>query len=218
MGEICQGVVIRPSLARHVKAKFQKGHKNVGSSFGKIRAVKSENSNEIAKEELQKHVENDVQQEVAAQDEQEDHEKASDIGGPGTYNYNISDLADQKCILRPGDLVNFVLIGKGKSRRASKVALVSSQAKTGIVKSLDGQMDGMITIVGEKDVDDSVNEEIPFVSHTVLNGAKLSVGDQVQFGLSKSPTGDWVAGYITLVQVRIAEKMLCAILLTYSIE
>lgn len=111
------------------------------------------------------------------------------------YVYHLQDIVDQTVILREGDEVEFlaqVSTGKKGAQRASKIRLVASHAKQGVVTRVQDDGSGVIRIdsaAGAEETAESAESplEIPFIARNVLRSDVLNEGDRVEFAHVKTP-------------------------------
>jgi len=91
------------------------------------------------------------------------------------YFYHIQDVSDQTAVLREGDEVEFLPLATAKGMRATKIQVIASHAKQGVVIKVSEDLGGVIRADGEDVL------EARFIARNVLRGDILKEGDRVEF-------------------------------------
>lgn len=111
------------------------------------------------------------------------------------YVYHLQDIVDQTVILREGDEVEFLAqtsTGKKGAQRASKIRVVASHAKQGVVVRVQDDGSGVIRVDPAVSTEEAAEPtesplEIPFIARNVLRSDALNEGDRVEFAHVKTP-------------------------------
>lgn len=186
-------------------ARFSKAPNNKPmSTIGKIHLASSGGGSDEDKEEAEAGNDDDDEQDAEEETEAETNEEAGAQGeeesktegeaaeGKTTkkgehkaatkkkaeksvFFYHIQDVSDLAAVLREGDEVEFLPQATAKGMRATKIQLIASHAKQGVVVKVSEDLGGVIRADGEDAL------EARFIARNVLRGDILKEGDRVEF-------------------------------------
>ncbi|KAF0686464.1 Aste57867_21741 [Aphanomyces stellatus] len=135
---------------------------------------------------------------ILASDDAADDTTDTDEENRHSVLYHLEDQVSASAVLRPGDVVRCQV--RGKNKQATQIALVTSNAKTGVVE-LVGVQGGTIAVADSDDKVAYLNKSILHVGHPQA----LGVGDKVEFALSK-PDDDKPAMATHIVRLEGADR------------